>query len=190
MSNGTVLNIAAIARELGVDNKTVENYIRILEDMMLAIRLPVFSKRAKRRLLKHEKFYFFDCGIFKTLRPLGPLDSIDEITGISLEMLVLNELRALNDYLAVGYKIFFWRTPLGNEVDFVLYGKSGFIAIEVKKAATLNHSDYAGLKTFLKDYPEAKGYIFYGGDRKNFHDKITIIPATEALKNLRQIIAD
>ena len=65
------------ARECQVERKTVEGYIDILEDLLLCFRVPVFTKRAKRHLIAHPKFYFFDVGVFKSLRPSGPLDRPD-----------------------------------------------------------------------------------------------------------------
>lgn len=59
-SQGSVLNMAAVARERAVSAKVVEDYCSILEDLLIAVRLPVFSKRAKRRLIAHPKFYYFD----------------------------------------------------------------------------------------------------------------------------------
>jgi len=62
-SQGQVLNISEVSRECSVERKVVENYFTILEDLMIAYRIPVFSRRAKRRLISHPKFYYFDVGI-------------------------------------------------------------------------------------------------------------------------------
>jgi len=67
-SQGSVLNISSIARECHVERKTVESYFSIVEDLMIAYRLPVFSRRAKNRPAAHSKFYFFDAGVYRTLR--------------------------------------------------------------------------------------------------------------------------
>ena len=73
-SQGSVLNMAAVARESAVNAKVAEDYFSILEDLLIAVRLPVFAKRAKRRVVAHPKFYFFDAGVFQAIRPRGPLD--------------------------------------------------------------------------------------------------------------------
>src|SRR5262249_28868933 len=86
------LNISAVARECSVDRKIVEGYFDILEDLLLGTRIPPFTKRAKRRLGQHPKFFFFDVGLFRTLRPRGPLDVKEEIDGASLETLLYEEL--------------------------------------------------------------------------------------------------
>ena len=70
-SHGAMLNVANIAREIGAGRKQVTNYVEILEDLLVAFRLPVFTRRAQRDLVAHPKFYFFDVGVFQSLRPRG-----------------------------------------------------------------------------------------------------------------------
>jgi len=188
-SQGAVLNISEVARDCAVERKVVENYFSILEDLLIAHRLPVFSMRAKRRLVARPKFYFFDTGVFRTLRPSGPLDSPEEIEGGALESLFLQELIALNSYLRRGYRIFYWRTSNGVEVDFVLYGKGGLKAFEVKRTGRFSEKMLNGLKGFLNDYPVAKAYLIYGGTRRMWSGKIEIIPAEEAIRKLPEILA-
>lgn len=187
-SQGSVLNVSAVAREAMVERKVVENYFTILEDLLTATRIPVFSKKAKRKLVAHTKFYFFDTGIYQTIRPKGPLDRPEEIYGVALESLVLQNLWAINNYFNLGYKIFYYRTALGAEVDFVLYGEKGIVALEVKRSDKISRSDLRGLKAFLSDYPMAKGILIYGGKQKRHEGKIEIWPVTEALLNLPALL--
>ncbi|MEP7270429.1 MAG: AAA family ATPase [Acidobacteriota bacterium] len=58
-SQGAVLNLASVARESQVNRKSVEGYLEILEDLLLAFRVPVFTRRAKREVAAHPKFFFF-----------------------------------------------------------------------------------------------------------------------------------
>lgn len=188
-SQGGLLNISEISRECSVNRKVVESYFHILDDLLIGIQLPVFSKKAKRRLMNHPKFYLFDTGVFRAVRPRGYLDSPEEIDGAALETLVLQECRALNDNFKLGYEIFYWRTSNGTEVDFILYGERGLVAIEVKRKMKLNKKDLNGLKSFLRDYPDAKPYIFYGGNKKMYYDNITALPIEYALKNLPSLVS-
>lgn len=187
-SQASVLNISSVARECAVERKVVENYFSILEDLLIAYRIPAFAKRAKRRLVGHPKFYFFDAGVFKTLRPKGPLDAPEEAQGATLETLLFQELNAINDYFNLGYKIFYWRTPQGLEVDFVLYGDKGIKAFEIKRTARHDSSTLRGLKAFKEDYPESKAYFIYCGDRRLWEGDIEIVPADEALKTLPSLL--
>ena len=68
-SHAQLLNVAEIARECVASRNTVESYLGILEDLLIATRIPVFRRRAKRAVVAHGKFYFFDCGVFRSLRP-------------------------------------------------------------------------------------------------------------------------
>jgi uncharacterized protein len=183
-SQGCLLNLSEVAREVGIHRKVVESYFLILEDLLLAFRLPVFSKRAKRALMVHPKFYFFDVGVFRALRPQGPLDRVAELEGPALETLFIQECRALNDYYGWEYQAYYWRTRQGLEVDFVFYGPRGLVAVEIKRANTVSQHDFKGLAAFAEDYPEAKLYMLYGGDRREYHGAIEVIPFKTALQNL------
>jgi len=188
-SQGSVLNISSVARECHVERKVVESYFSILEDLMIGYRIPIFSRKAKRRLIVHPKFYFFDAGVYRTLRPMGPLDAPEEVDGIALETLFLQELIALNSGLDFGYRIFYWRTSNDREVDFVLYGPKGLLSFEIKRTSRITSAVLGGLRSFLVDYPMAKAYFIYMGTRRMYDGKIEIVPALEILKNLGTLLA-
>lgn len=188
LSQGQPLNISSIAREAQVSRPAAENYFSILDDLLLAVRLPVFSRRAQRKLVSHQKFYLFDAGVFRAIRPAGPLDSDTEIDGAALETLVLQELRAANDYGEYGYRLHYWRTRAQLEVDFVLYGSRGLLAIEVKRSRHLHPADTRSLREFKKDYPSARCYVFYGGSQELHFDGIPAVPMAQALTHLSAIL--
>lgn len=187
-SQASVLNVSAVARECAVERKVVEQYFAILEDLLLAAPLPPFTKRAKRRTLQHPKFFFFDVGVYRTLRPKGPLDRPEEIEGHALETLLFQELRAMNHYLDLGYELYYWKTPTGLEVDFILYGERGLLAFEVKREGKPRPDSLRGLKAFLEDYPSAKVFLFYGGERVLREGRIQILPLREGLGRLAEIL--
>lgn len=187
-SQGQVLNNSEVAREAGLTRKKVESYFNILEDLLLAYKLPVFTKWAKRRLIQHNKFYYFDVGVFQAIRPKGPLDSYEEASGAGLESLVYQELLAINEYSNLQYEIYYWRTSNGLEVDFILYGPKGLKAIEVKRTAHLKLGDFNSLKAFKNDYPETELFIFYGGSQEEYKNEIRIMPLTKAIKNLPDLL--
>jgi predicted AAA+ superfamily ATPase len=183
-SQASLLNVAEVSRECEVSRKTVEGYVSVLEDMLLGIRLPVFSRRAKRQLIKQSKFYFADCGVFRSLRPKGPLDRPEEIDGGALEGLICQHLRAWIDYSDGENGLFFWRTQAGTEVDFVVYGESEFCAIEVKNSAKINRKDLRGLKTFRSDYPESRALLLYRGAESLMVDGVLCLPCEKFLREL------
>lgn len=175
-SHGAVINLSNVARECQVERKTVEGYVEVLEDLLLSFRIPVFTRRAKRELVVHQKFYLFDAGVFRSLRPAGPLDRPAEIDGAALEGLVAAHLRAFIDYRNTRDQLFYWRTRSGVEVDFVLYGASGLFAFEVMNQAKVRPSDLRGLESFCVDYPEAKATLLYRGKERLQFGKVRCEP--------------
>lgn len=187
-SQASVVTVNTVARDCGIDRKTAENYFQLLEDLLIAFRIPVFQKRAKRKLASHSKFFYFDVGVYRSLRKKGPLDPSEEIEGAAIETLVAQELRAINDNAQLGYEMYFWRTHLKQEVDFVLYGERGFHAIEVKRSSLFRKADLASLELFLQDYKEATGTFLYLGEKTYQFDRIRVVPLSEALPTLGEII--
>ena len=184
-SHASLLNITNIARECQVERKVVEGYISVLEDLFLAYRLPVLTRRAQRALVAHPKFYIFDAGIYRSLRPQGPLDRPEEIEGQAFEGLVAQHLRAWIDYSGRDFKLHFWRTRAGVEVDFVVYGVEGLFAIEVKNAARVQPQDLRGLRAFKQDYPQSRAYLVYRGKERLMKDGILCLPCEEFLLALQ-----
>jgi predicted AAA+ superfamily ATPase len=185
LSHASLLSVSEIARECSAERKNVESYLGVLEDILLAFRIPVFSRRAKRLLVSHSKFYFFDPGVFGALRPAGPLDRPGELAGAALEGLVAQQLRAWLAYSGETGGLHFWRTKAGLEVDFVIYTKDCLAALEVKNSASVSSADLRGLKSFRDDYPEAGPLILlHRGAERLMTDGILCVPAGDFLSAL------
>lgn len=183
-SYGSLWTTTDISRESSVKRTTVDNYLQILEDLFLAFSIPVFSRRAKRRLIAHSKFFFFDVGIFQVLRPRGILDSVAEIEGLALEGLIAQHLRAWVLAQKEPHSLSFWRTQTKLEVDFIIYGPRGFWAIEVKRSINLGTKDVSGLAAFRKEYPEAECFFLTLGKRRENYKGFPVVPIEEFLLNL------
>ena len=184
-SHGAILNVSNVAREAQVGRKTVEGYLSVLEDLLLCFQLPVFSRRAKRATVAHQKFYLFDAGVYRSLRPRGPLDKPQEIDGAALEGLVAQHLRAWVAYTGADYELSYWRTRSGVEVDFVVYGAGGFWAVEVKNAATVRTEDVRALRAFATDYPECETLLLYRGTDRLVVNGVRCIPVQDFVTALR-----
>jgi len=183
-SQGSLLNFSSIARDCGVDRKTVQGYVGILEDLLVAFRLPVFTKKVKRELVVHEKFYYFDAGVFRAIRPAGPLDQPQAIDGVALETLVIQQVRALASYRQTNEQIYFWRSRGGVEVDLVVYGKNNFWAVEIKNSGKIRPEDLGGLKEFGHDYPMARKLLLYRGKNRELVGDILCLPVADFLGEL------
>jgi predicted AAA+ superfamily ATPase len=183
-SHGSVLNLANLARECEVARPTVAGYVEVLEDLLLSFRLPVFTRRARRETSAHPKLYVFDTGVFRSLRPRGPLDRPEEIEGAALEGLVAQHLHAWVAYSGSGAELFFWRTRSGAEVNFVVYGPRGFWAIQVQNSAQVRPADLRALRTFQADYPECACLLLYRGSERRRIEGVLCLPVEEFLREL------
>jgi predicted AAA+ superfamily ATPase len=189
-SQGGNVNYTEIAREVGIERQVIKNYFSILHDLLLSHTLPAFTKLAKRRLVMSEKFYFFDTGVYQHLRPKGLLDSPNEIEGAGLETLFYQSCLAVIDYYQLDHQLYYWRTVSGVEVDFIAYGEKTMLAFEIKHNRQITPHMLRGLRSFKEDYPLAKLYILYLGDKKLYlENEITAIPFADALKELPYLLA-
>lgn len=187
-SQASVLNVVKVAADCGINRKTVENHFDLLEDLLLATRLPVFRRKVTRKLTTHPKFFFFDAGVYRAVRPRGPLDIDAEIDGAAIETLLFQSLRAENANHDLGYEMYYWRTAADVEVDFVLYGERGLHAFEITRSSIFRESDLDGLRLFCSDYPSARGHLFYGGDKNYRFGSIDVRPLAEGLPGLAEIL--
>ena len=183
-SQGSALNVSEVARECSVSRKTVEGFVGIAEDLLLAFRVPVFTRRARRHMAAHPKFFFADVGVFRSLRPSGPLDRPEEARGGALEGLVAQHLKAWLSYSGLSADLYYWRTRAGSEVDFVVYGPDEFWALEVKHSRRVRPSELHHLKRFREDYPQARTRLAYGGEERLEVDGILCLPTGELLQGI------
>lgn len=179
--HASLLNASNIARECQIARKTVDSYLLILEDLLLSFHLNVFHRKAKRALVSHPKFYFFDSGVYHSLRPRIFYDREIEQEGVVLEGLVAQHLKAWINAQIEQHQLHFWRTNTQLEVDFIVSGPQCFLAIEVKNGAVIHPNDFRSLEAFKEDYPEATPLILYRGKYRYKERGILCIPLEEFL---------
>lgn len=182
-SHGELTNYSNIARECGVDSKTVKEYYQILVDTLLAVRIKPFKKRQSRDVItKASKYYLFDVGVAGRIAKRHIPDSKGTEFGKAFEHLILMELLAYRSYKEKDFNINFWRTKTGIEVDFVL--DSGKIALEIKGSSRVDKKDLYGLKIFDNEFSPRKNYVVCNEKEKRISGKIEIIPWEIFLRDL------
>ncbi len=181
-SSGKVLNLRALCGEADVRYETARRYIEVLEDTLVAFRVPAWSGSDRAGLLKHPRVYLFDLGVRNALlrRPLDrPLD--DE-RGLLLEHLVAFELHRRVGSLWPGARLFYYRTKGGAEVDFVLEVDRELWGIEVKASRRVPAQALSGLASLREAAPRLKRrLVVFLGPRKQVVDKVEIVPLLEFL---------
>lgn len=183
-SHASIINASNIARECQIARKTVDSYLMILEDLLLSFQLHVFRRKAKRALITHSKFYFFDSGVYYSIRPKNLFGVESEKEGSALEGLVAQHLKAWIDAQQERYQLNFWQTTTKVEVDFIVTGPDCFLAVEVKNGSTIHPSDLRGLEIFLEDYPQAQALLLYRGKHRYKERNILCYPVDEFLAKI------
>jgi predicted AAA+ superfamily ATPase len=182
-SHGEITNYANIARDCGIDSKTVKEYYQILLDTLLAVRIEPFKKRQSRQVItKAPKYYMFDVGVAGYLTKRNLAEQKGEEFGKAFEHFILMEIAAFRSYSGQDFNMNFWRTKTGLEVDFVL--GSGEIAIEVKGASRIDKRDMSGLEAFIEAYKPKRSIIVCNEKEKRVHGKIMILPWEMFLEEL------
>lgn len=160
-SQGGLLNIAQLARNLGVDAKTAASYIDLLVDLLLVRRLPSWRTNAGKRLVKSPKVYVRDSGLVHALLGIGEKETLvsHPVVGASWEGFVIENLLAVSPEGVQGY---FYRTSGGAEIDLLLNFPDGSQwAIEVKRslAPRVERGFYAA----CNDLKPARKFLVYPG---------------------------
>ncbi|MBD3242067.1 MAG: DUF4143 domain-containing protein [Chitinivibrionales bacterium] len=174
--SGELVRYSNIARESGVDAKTVREYFRILADTHLGSLVEPYTGTRKRSVLaRTPRFYLFDVGIAGHLARRAVREERGPEFGRALEHLMFMELTAYRSYAEKSFEINYWRTSTGLEVDFVL--AKGEVAIEVKGKRLLTNKDTRGLRTFLAETPgPCTGIVVSGESAPRRVGEITILP--------------
>ena len=184
--NARVTNDAAIARDAGIGRRTVRSHFDILTDTLLGYWLPAWKLKSATRQVRQSRFYFFDPGVARALSGRLPYPPTAEERGALAETLVLNELRAFLAYAALGYRLFYWRSYGGTEVDALCETPSGFVAVEVKASSRWERRFHRGLARVREDFGRRNiaCYGVYFGERAAVWDEIPILPVAEFLRRL------
>ena len=182
-SHGELTNYANIARDCGVDAKTVKEYYQILVDTLLGTMIEPYKKRKDRNvIIRAGKFYLFDVGVAGAITHRRIPQEKGEQFGKAIEHFILMELLAHRAYSELNYDVNFWRTKSGLEVDFILgHGK---VAIEVKGSSRVDNADLRPLKTFIREYRPARAVVVCNEGAARLHEDIRILPWRYFLKML------
>ncbi|MBI4651136.1 ATP-binding protein [Candidatus Desantisbacteria bacterium] len=182
-SHGELTNYSNISRDCGVDSKTVKEYYQILVDTLLAVRIEPFKTKQSRQVItKAVKYYLFDVGIAGCLTKRFLHEEKGTEFGKAFEHFLLMEIFAYRSYRGHDFRINFWRTKTGLEVDCIL--GEGEIAIEIKSSINIDIKDLNGLTAFMETHSPKRSIIISNEKEKRVHGKIEIIPWYEFLSEL------
>jgi len=185
--NGQIINYARIARDVGVDAKTVQSYFQILEDTLLAHIVEPYHRSVRKRQSQSPRFYFFDTGVCRALsRTLNvPLNPGTYAYGRAFEHLVITEIFRRCAYLRNDYRTSHLRTKDGAEVDLVIERPGApTVLVEIKSATSVDDSDLRHLRSFRESIPESVAVCLSREPSARAVAGVRVLPWREGLDEL------
>jgi len=183
LMNGQVINLNNLSRETGIPRSTLDGHFTILKDTLLGDFVEPIHLGAKVKEVSTPKFYLFDCGVTRALRQ-ELRDSLSEEKGLLLETMIVSELKAYIRYTQQSWELYYWATPSGNEVDFIISASKKKIGIEVKSSKTWKPEFSKGLSLLLSEKKIAKAIGIYLGKERLLINGIMIYPIQDFLLTL------
>lgn len=186
LSDSETINFSSFGRDLGVSAHTAKEYFNILVDTLIAWYLPLFRQRPKRKAAASTKFYFSDVGIVNILAKRGGIEAGSELFGKAFENWIAHELRCYNQYQDRFHELSYWRSPSGDEVDFVV--GDCFCAIEAKGVTRVRDEHFRGLRAIAGEHPKIKQRILviYEGPSLVKSDGIRVLNYRDFIRELWQ----
>jgi predicted AAA+ superfamily ATPase len=182
-SHGELINYSNIARDCGVDSKTVKEYYQILVDTLLGYFVEPFKRRQSRQVIgKAPKFYLFDVGVAGAITQRDIPQPKGEQFGRAFEHFIFMELVAHRSYSELEYPINFWRTKSGLEVDYVLAG--GEVAVEVKGSARVSQPDLHALDSFAAEFKPKHALLVCNEKEERLVGAVRVVPWRRFLEKL------
>ena len=186
---GQLINYQSLGNDVGVDNKTIKQWLSILEASFVVFKLPPYFENFGKRVIKSPKYYFTDTGLLSYLLDIEKPSQVsrDPLVGSLFENLVVIE--ALKTRFNQGQKsnLYFFRDSHGHEIDLLYKSGREFTGIEVKSSSTWNKSFKKELKRFSeKNIQLAKSYVVYSGEAMVFSDGVEVL----SFKNIADIFTD
>lgn len=177
LESGRIVNASSIASEIGVSAPTVQGYLEILVDCLIAERIePITKSATRKRLTKSSRYLLFDLGFRRLAAAEGTQLGPSRMGELFEHMIGLELVRMLRLHLP-GAKLRFWRDPGGPEVDWVVEHQGRLVPIEAKWSDRPGTSDARHLRVFLREYGGDKAFIVCRAPRALAIDQsITALP--------------
>ena len=159
--SGRVLNYAEVARALNVSQPTARDYFDLAHGTLVWRAIPAFTRDVVKRVVKHPKGYLRDSGLLHALLRLPDERALlaHPQMGASWEGLVVEEILRQLNAMGVANQYSYYRTAAGAEVDLVLEGRFGRVAVEIKHASTITGRELRGVRDFVREYDARLGVV-------------------------------
>lgn len=165
---GQQLNYSNLAVETGMDVKTVQAWLGVLQASYIVFLLPPFYKNFNKRVVKSPKLYFYDTGLASYLLRIQDAGALFQhpYRGALFENLTVSELMKNRFNRGRRSNLYYWRDNAGNEVDVIIDNGMELIPVEAKSGSTITGDFFKGLAYWQKIAGTQGGVVFYGGEER------------------------
>jgi uncharacterized protein len=187
VTSGHIVNYTNIARDVGNDPKTVQNYFGILEDTLIGFFLPSFDRSVRKQQNVAPKFYLFDTGVQRSLAGLLTVDVLPQTTGYGrlFEQFVISEFFRLNEYFETEFKFSYLKTKDNAEIDLIIERPgNSLLLIEIKSRDRINQSHVKVLKNFIGSFDNCKALCISQDPIEKLIDGIRCLHWRQAFKEV------
>jgi len=185
--NGKIINYANIARDVGVDDKTIKEYFCILEDTMIGFFLEPFHNSFRKRFVEKPKFYFFDPGVVRSLarRLSVPMTPKTAAYGEAFEHFIILEFIRLASYFEPDYRFSFLRTAGDVEIDLMVERPDmPLLCIEIKSSDNISEQDIRAFIRITNDIENSEAIVLSQDRFMKKFGNVTCYPWKQALEQL------
>ena len=181
---GQILNRDELAKQTGVDTKTILSWLGLLENSYILYQLQPWHNNLNKRIVKSPKIFFYDTGLLCYLLNIKSVTALKNhhSYGAIFENWCITEIRKNNFNNAIDGGMYYFRDSAGNEVDLIEEKNEALFATEIKAGAKLNSDKYNGLKYWKKYQPKSNFTLLHGGKQyETRYDNINALPWEEIM---------
>lgn len=181
---GQILNRDELAKQTGVDTKTILAWLGLLENSYIIYLLQPWHNNMNKRIVKSPKLYFYDTGLLCHLLGIKSIAALQKHTayGGIFENWVITEIKKNNFNAGLNEGMYYFRDAVGNEVDLVMEKNGEPVAIEIKAGTKADNNLLRGLKYWQKFQPKSNCLLINGGSKSvAITEKMNVLPWTEVI---------
>ncbi len=185
-------NMLELADQAQISASSANNYFGILEDTLLGFFLHPYATSVRKQLTKTPKFYFFDNGVTRAIKGMISAEVTNQEEGLLYEQLLIQEFVRINSYYHKNWKLNFWKTIGGAEVDLIVsFGNKPILAVEFKASPYPRTRDLSGLLSFREEYPSVPIYLCAPVDQARLiGETVKVLPPKDLIELAINLVPD
>jgi predicted AAA+ superfamily ATPase len=165
---GQLINREEMARSIGVDTKTIQAWLSVLESSFIIYLLQPWHNNLNKRIIKTPKLFFYDTGLLCYLLRITSQSALEKhsLYGNIFENWIITEIKKNRFNAGINEGLYFFRDSTGNEIDLMMEKDGSMLAVEIKSAKKIDSGMIRGLRYWKKNNSGSQGLLIYGGEKE------------------------